>query len=87
MLLLVFLFPLTFALFSSPAPSLETSSCFRFLVAEVLTLITVEVPRPAFEIWVSATVQSAESVSIAYLQRKVKRKKEREGSNRQPKRR
>ena len=67
MLLLVFLSPLTFLLFSSPPPSFEASSGFRFLLTELLTLTTVEVPRPALAIWLSATVQSAESVSIVYL--------------------
>ena len=66
-LLLVFLSPLAFALFSAPVPSLETSSCFRFLLTEVLTLTTVEVLWSALEIWLSATVQSTEFLSIAYL--------------------
>ena len=66
-LLLVFLSPLTFLLFSSPPGSLETLSSFRFLSTEPLTLTTVETPRPVLAIWFSATVQSAESVSIAYL--------------------
>ena len=67
-LLLVFLSPLVFLFFSSPPPSFEASSSFRFLSVELLTLTTVEFPRPALAIWFSAVVQSAESVSIAYLQ-------------------
>jgi len=67
-LLLVFLSPLVFLFFSSPPPSFEASPSFRFLSVELLTLTTVEFPRPALAIWFSAVVQSAESVSIAYLQ-------------------
>jgi len=66
--LLVFLSPFTFRFFSSP-PSIETSSSFRFFLSpELLTLTTVEVPFPALAIRSSATVQSVESVLIAYLQ-------------------
>ena len=68
-LLLVFLSFLIFGLFWSPPVSSGVSSSFRFLSLEVLTLTTVEVPRPVLVIWLSATVQSAEFVSIAYLQR------------------
>lgn len=43
--LLIFLSPSTFLLFSSPPPSFTPSS-LRFLATELLTLTTVEVPRP-----------------------------------------